>query len=221
MLPFWRTAPLLLGVSSTTTTTSTGFVARCHCGFDGMFFASLIHVVFYPPTLQGFGNNGELARSAGMTKPDEYGQYDLGRPFFYRNVQITDDETGTTFTDSKPNLDLVKEHFLKPQPVQWATSCTNPALKRTVIAVGLGFFHILVAARDPGQFEAKLYTSGLNNFGQLGHGDDNISRHALTLVRFFHTHCPDYRNEIPFCHSMLFVYYCFILLLVFLVMLIR
>lgn len=124
----------------------------------------------------GFGNKGELARSAGMTTPGPNGQYELGKLYCYKSVGEGEAQ------ELVPDLEIVDNHFLKPKPVLWAT---NPQVKRTAIAVAVGTFHILVSARDPGQYQAKLYTSGLNNYGQLGHGDsgDNTERHALTLVR--------------------------------------
>lgn len=81
----------------------------------------------------GFGTNGELARSAGMTEPGPHGRYELGEPYFYNELGV-------------PNLEIVKKHFLTPKPVLWA----NLTVKRTVIAVAVGEFHLLVSARDPG-----------------------------------------------------------------------
>lgn len=118
----------------------------------------------------GFGNSGELARTAGMNAPrDQEGKYIITKTFMF-------DDQG------KPKADLIKEHFLTPKPVMYAH---GPDLKRTVIAVEMGGYHLLVAARDPGQFQAKLWTSGLNNYGQLGLGDVGgaTNRHELTLVK--------------------------------------
>lgn len=134
-------------------------------------------------TYTGFGNSGELARSATMTTAGDNGEYDIGKTFLCK--EVTKFDKGKSYVDTVPDPEVANSHFLKPQHVTWAS---NPKLKRTVIAVGVGFFHILVAARDPGDFQSKLYTSGLNNHGQLGHGDADtngrLNRHALTLVRF-------------------------------------
>lgn len=121
----------------------------------------------------GFGNCGELARSAGMTKPDKDGEYDIGRKFFYKTVK---DGEGKEF--STPDLEMAKKHFLTPKPVIFA----GRNLKKTVLYVATGGNHLLVAARNPGQDFAQLYTSGLNGNGQLGHGD-LVSRHELTQVK--------------------------------------
>lgn len=125
----------------------------------------------------GFGNYGELARSAGMTKPDAYGKYDVAQTFAYKQER---DEEGELYDE--PDIDIIKEHFLTPKPVIWQS---NPKLKRIVISVGVGVTHLVVAARDPGQLHGKVYTSGVNSYGQLGHGDDgkDTTRHELTLVR--------------------------------------
>ncbi|KAK1738151.1 RCC1 domain-containing protein [Skeletonema marinoi] len=83
---------------------------------------------------------------------------------------------------------IIKEH-LTPHPVQWA----GPALKRTVLQVSCGGWHLLVASRE-GNNQLCVYSSGLNNYGQLGHGmcqgesglvEDNKNREKLTKVEFF------------------------------------
>jgi alpha-tubulin suppressor-like RCC1 family protein len=50
-----------------------------------------------------------------------------------------------------------------------------------VIAVATGNYHLLVVARDPGSYFGKVYSSGANNYGQLGLGDEQ-ERHALTHI---------------------------------------
>lgn len=114
-----------------------------------------------------------------MTKPDDNGKYDVGKMFAYEKECNAE---GVWEITDKPKLDIIKEHFLKPKPVLWQS---NPTLKRTVISVGIGSVHLVVVARDPGTLMGKVYTSGLNSFGQLGQGDDSkdTSSHALTLVR--------------------------------------
>ncbi|KAL7544898.1 hypothetical protein ACHAWF_008266 [Thalassiosira exigua] len=71
---------------------------------------------------------------------------------------------------------VLLEKFLKPQPPVW----DQPTLKRTVAAISCGGFHLLVVARE--QDGHCVYSSGLNNYGQLGHGDTE-NRHELTKVR--------------------------------------
>lgn len=71
---------------------------------------------------------------------------------------------------------LIAEKFLIPRPPQWAT----PG-KRRVISVACGDIHLLVVARDEGQFDSRVYSAGHNQYGQLGHGDQT-PRHELTPV---------------------------------------
>lgn len=73
--------------------------------------------------------------------------------------------------------DLIKREFLTPAPVCWA----GPSVKRSVLSVACGELHLLIAARE-GNFDTKLYSSGHNGFGQLGHGD-SLERHELTSIK--------------------------------------
>lgn len=77
---------------------------------------------------------------------------------------------------------IFNELFLKPKLVVWQS---NPTLKRTVVSVAIGSAHLVVTARDLDHLEARIYTSGCDTFGQLGHGDGGrgVNRHALTMVR--------------------------------------
>jgi hypothetical protein len=121
----------------------------------------------------GFGNNGELARSEGMTHHrDENGNFDVSDAL-YTYVGMDDEKI--------IDYDEVQRLFLTPQFVQWDVLC-QPTLPRCVIAVGLGHYHMLVAARDGRSPESQVYASGLNRDGQLGLGHYNPC-HALTHVR--------------------------------------
>ena len=114
------------------------------------------------------GHTGELARSANMTTPtmvDGEKTYKLGKEFY------TDMSTGDFRTE------LVQKKFLTPLPPIWAGGLE----KMQVLSVGCGGAHMLVCARRPGQFESNVYSSGLNQYGQLGLGDQK-SRHELTPV---------------------------------------
>lgn len=73
---------------------------------------------------------------------------------------------------------VVLEDFLKPKPPIWA----GPPLKRTVVAISCGGMHLLAITKEEG--ELCVYSSGLNNYGQLGHGDLK-NREELTKVQFF------------------------------------
>ena len=117
------------------------------------------------------GHNGELARSANMTTPtmqDGRKTYDLGKPFY------------TDLTTGEVDTELVAMKFLTPQPPLWADGLG----KKQVLDVACGQSHILVCARVPGVFETRVYSSGLNSYGQLGLGDcgPTTNRHELTLV---------------------------------------
>ena len=115
-----------------------------------------------------------------MTNTKADGTYDVGSDFIYKKEL---DEKGEWVKSNEPDEDIVKEHFLKPKHVLWQS---NPHLKRSVLSVAIGVSHLVVAARDPGEMHAHVYTSGGNGYGQLGHGDVGSGaehqRHALTLV---------------------------------------
>lgn len=78
----------------------------------------------------------------------------------------------------KLHADILEEHFLRPKPVMFAHS---PLIPPKVIAVACGLYHIVAIARDQESSHGKLYTSGFNYQGNLGHGD-TVNRHKLTLV---------------------------------------
>ena len=85
-----------------------------------------------------------------------------------------------TVTMYRYHYDLIAEKFLKPAPPCWAT----PG-KRTVLDIACGELHLLVVAREGGDPETVVYSSGQNQYGQLGHGDTQ-QRHELTPIKFFH-----------------------------------
>lgn len=91
-------------------------------------------------------------------------------------------ETVTTGTNSfqvpKTN-GIIERHYLQPKPVVFAH---NPPISPKVIAIACGLNHLLVVARNPQSLRGNLYSSGMNNWGQLGHGD-RVDRRTLTLVR--------------------------------------
>jgi alpha-tubulin suppressor-like RCC1 family protein len=123
----------------------------------------------------GMGLFGQMARSATMTQPDNDGKYAIKKMFLN---DVTDSEGDTR---SVPAEAVVKESFLKPKPVIFAS---QPNLQRRVIEVACGMNHMLVVARNPQSVSGRgnLYSAGLNQYGQLGMGDTD-ERHALTLVR--------------------------------------
>lgn len=136
------------------------------------------------------GNSGQLARSKDMGAPlitvDGKQSYDLGKMFMGEEYTIVEQQknkdTGEV-EDVEVTLyryfeDRVLEQFLTPKPVRWATSG-----KKTVLSVACGELHILVVARDKGESQSEVHSSGLNQYGQLGHGDQ-LERHELTPVSF-------------------------------------
>lgn len=74
---------------------------------------------------------------------------------------------------------LIQERFLKPLPPLWKGMLPNT--KMSVLSVSCGDSHMLVAARKPGSADSHVYSTGLNNYGQLGLGDTK-NRSELTLV---------------------------------------
>jgi alpha-tubulin suppressor-like RCC1 family protein len=75
---------------------------------------------------------------------------------------------------------FMQQHFLTPKRIEWPAHLPN--VKRQVIAVGMGEVHLLVAVREGGSLETKVYACGHNEHGQLGLGHrDSCSE--LTHVR--------------------------------------
>jgi len=77
---------------------------------------------------------------------------------------------------------VIEQEFLMPKPVVWA----GPTWKRTVLKVSCGGYHLLVVTRDARNGLA-VYSCGLNQYGQLGHGDKE-NRYSLTKVTHFEGH---------------------------------
>jgi alpha-tubulin suppressor-like RCC1 family protein len=122
-------------------------------------------LILYPSreSRAGVGFLGQLGRSATMTENvmDAAGDYGLEK-------MVT-------------NKVKLQEQFLMPLPIVWADDPL--ARPRFVKAVACGAKHLLVLAQDEGESQTKVYSCGLNEGGQLGHGDYSPNRHALTLVR--------------------------------------
>lgn len=158
--------------------------------FSTGIVSSISHKHFY----RCYSQNGQLARSKDMgakltTNKDDDNVYDLGKMWIgevYETGAVQKDKNGNAVLDDSGNPimiqdyryfpDLIKEKFLKPAPVCWA----DASPKRSVISVACGELFLLVVARDEG-FESKVYSSGNNGYGQLGHGDTR-ERHELTSV---------------------------------------
>lgn len=83
-------------------------------------------------------------------------------------------------TKKTPNA-VVLEDYLKPKPPIWE----QPSTKRTVVSMSCGEFHFLVISREEGGH--NVYSSGLNQYGQLGHGDIE-KREKLTKIEALEEH---------------------------------
>jgi alpha-tubulin suppressor-like RCC1 family protein len=110
----------------------------------------------------------------------KYRTYELRETFTAVSAVLVSEEQG------QPNVDVYKvmNTFLKPGPVQWA----GPYQKREVLSFACGACHLVVVARDCGVFSPRTYSSGLNQYGQLGHGD-RFERHELTPILALDTEC--------------------------------
>ncbi len=136
---------------------------------------------------------GEVVIDPETKKPvlqTVYRTYELGKSFMgWEKKEVVLDEdgnpemdkkTGKVKTASKYYLDeeKVMSTFLTPGPVEWA----GPNQKREVLQFACGMHHFVVVARDFGVFSPRVYSSGGNNYGQLGHGDF-FERHELTPIK--------------------------------------
>ncbi|KAL9183189.1 hypothetical protein ACHAXT_004976 [Thalassiosira profunda] len=84
----------------------------------------------------------------------------------------------TVELNKKTPIEKVKEDYLTPKPPLWE----QPTLKRDVLNVSCGAFHLLVVAKENGA--RVVYSAGLNQYGQLGLGDEE-RRGKLTRIPFF------------------------------------
>jgi regulator of chromosome condensation len=83
--------------------------------------------------------------------------------------------------DKKTSNDVIITDFLTPKQPAWDVPKINPKMKRTVVTMSCGGYHLLVVTKE-GDGDLEVYSSGLNNYGQLGHGDiDN--RNVLTKIQ--------------------------------------
>jgi alpha-tubulin suppressor-like RCC1 family protein len=131
------------------------------------------------------GHNGQLARSKAMGAPlvseDGKQTYDLGKMWIGTTYEVqgkfNDKEKKYEMEEHyRYSEDRIAEKFLQPQPVCWATTG-----RKQVVSVACGELHLLVVARDEGKDQLVVYSSGHNQYGQLGHGDHE-QRHELTPV---------------------------------------
>jgi hypothetical protein len=109
-------------------------------------------------------NEGSLARSGGMNlSPDSY-------------------KFVTAKGDKDYNMQIIRDHFMTPQPVRWRNGPITGRFHVEQVAFGAG--HILVLAYDTAaQSGPYLYAAGNNSKGQLGTCDDAAEHRELTPVR--------------------------------------
>ena len=81
--------------------------------------------------------------------------------------------------DKRTDLEIVKRVFLKPQPPVWDT----PLIKRTVFGMACGGYHLIALTRE--EEGLRVYSSGLNQYGQLGHGNNEKGYNKLCKVRLY------------------------------------
>ncbi|KAL3822815.1 hypothetical protein ACHAXA_005980 [Cyclostephanos tholiformis] len=79
--------------------------------------------------------------------------------------------------DKKTSNDVIIMDFLTPKQPVW----DGPKIKRTVVTMSCGGYHLLVVTKEGGS-DLEVYSSGVNNYGQLGHGDTK-SRNVLTKIQ--------------------------------------
>ncbi|KAL3788286.1 hypothetical protein HJC23_002860 [Cyclotella cryptica] len=79
--------------------------------------------------------------------------------------------------DKKTPMKVVISEFLTPKPPTW----NGLSGKKKVAAISCGAYHLLAIVRECGM---NVYGSGLNQYGQLGLGD-NVNRNKLTKIEFF------------------------------------
>ena len=82
----------------------------------------------------------------------------------------------------------MRDSHLVPKAVLWDDIPPSLDYKRNVLNVACGGFHLLVIANDVQSGNGKeggnaIYSSGLNNYGQLGLGDTK-NRDKLIRVCF-------------------------------------
>lgn len=79
--------------------------------------------------------------------------------------------------DSSYDLDIIRKHYLTPAPPRWACGGSY-----RVHSIACGSYHTLVITQG-----FRVATMGLNNYGQLGHGDLKM-RYQLTFVEALNNH---------------------------------
>jgi regulator of chromosome condensation len=84
--------------------------------------------------------------------------------------------------NKKTSNDIIIREYLTPRPPLWDGPATI-GIKRSVVTISAGGYHLLVVTRDC-DGELNVYSSGLNNYGQLGHGDIT-NRDKLTKIQHF------------------------------------
>ena len=85
--------------------------------------------------------------------------------------------TPKTDAEVVKRLEIMRTDFLIPKAVKY-----SPSLEQhLVLDVACGQNHMLVVVRESGSTETMVFATGLNQYGQLGLGDET-SRNVLTFV---------------------------------------
>ena len=132
------------------------------------------------------GQSGEMARSESMGAPrDENGKPDLGKSFIGEEYTVEVEKNGEVKTETKYRYHphVILDKFLTPAPVEWADNKDY-----VVLDAALGALHLVVVARDKATGALHVFSSGHNQYGQLGHGDEK-SRHKLTRIQSLDKEC--------------------------------
>jgi len=87
-------------------------------------------------------------------------------------------------TKKTDNNDVIRDH-LTPKPVVWAGM---PNVKRKIVQISYGGWHLLVVTREGINNQLSVYSSGLNNYGQLGHGDTENRKQLTKVSRYYCVH---------------------------------
>lgn len=151
----------------------------------------------------GFGNYGELARGEPIARDKYFDAAAYSEALEKEALKkkdanaVEEDDAESVNENDYFDLRVILEELLTPKPVIY--SFGSP--KKNVLSVAAGAYHLLVAAREPGQSFSHVYSAGDNNAGQLGHPDKKACFDKLTLVRFV----PSFVYCIsPFTESQLF-----------------
>jgi len=97
------------------------------------------------------------------------------------NVTVMD----RTKQDKCTLLGIVEREYLTPHPPEWAVL----SKMKHVTTISCGGYHLLVVTREGSEHD--VFSSGLNNYGQLGLGDEVNRNSLLHKIEYFAMHSID------------------------------